>query len=412
MDMRFFDAANDEDTSMLNRAMVLGFNDGEPSKKQLDRITELVVSGNSVMTGVYDDGSPDAEYAKMPVGTFVAAHGTVNLGSGPRPAEMITSVTVRPTSKRHGILREMMTANLTRMRGEGAKLALLTATSAGIYGRFGFCDVVDWGPISILEPRRFELKCEPSGRVEMVGLEWLFPQIPGLFQKFHEHTRGSVERIDGYYAVEMKLLGDDGNVDPKFRGAVHLNEAGGIDGYLVYWIEKGTHLRVVDLITMNHNAEFAFWDFMTSIELIEDITWEFAPADWLLPRALTDRRVVKRQTIDDGLWARVLDPSILVDRTYVIDGSFDFMVDDPMGLITGAYTLSVRQGVCEVKEYVGDVAHLPLVSVQALGALLFASETVWDLQDLGMIEGIMPRDIDRVNMLFSPPCRPRFATMF
>ena len=412
MDMRFFDAADDDDTSMLDRAMMLGFNEGEPSKKQLDRLAYLLISSSSLVTGVYDDGSPDPDYTNMPVGTFVVGQGTVNLGKGPTPAEMVTSVTVRPTSKRHGILRKMMTENLTRMKDKGAKLALLTATSAGIYGRFGFRDVVDWGPIFVPEPRRLQLKSKPAGRVEMVGLGWLYPQIPGLFHKFHEHTRGSVSRADGYYAVEMKLLGDDGEVDPKFRGAVHLDEIGEIDGYLVYWLEKGTHLTVMDLVAMNYNAEFAFWDFMASVELVEDISWEFAPADWLLPRALKDRRAIKRKTVDDGLWARVLDPKVLMERPYVCDGSFDFVVEDPVGLTKGAFSLRVQDGICEVKNCIDDKAGFPVVSVEALSAMLFGSETITDLQELGLIRGVAPRDLVGISGLFASPSRPRFATMF
>lgn len=409
MNMETFAAANDVRTRQFEEAVVLGFNMGNPSEEMLDRMTAANQAAEAMLTEVTGSTSPAPEFRELPVGTFSRFKGTVNLGNGPYQAALITSVTVRATSKRQGILRKMMVANLNGAARAGESLALLTASSAAIYGRFGFRDVVDWGNAEIAPAPRFALAVRPTGTVEMVEMEWLYQRVPELFSRFHAQTRGSVSRFDGYYGLELELVGKDGKLDSKYLGAVHLDNDGNIDGYVIYWIENETHLLIRDLIYLNTNAELGLWEFLAAIEPLEKISWEHSAVNWALPRALVDRRAITKNETSDGLWARVLDPRVLAERPYRTDGTFSFTVEDRLEIASGAFTLKVKNGKATVVPATKASAS---VTVPALGALLFGSESVSELQQLDLIAGVPEDSLDELDVLFSAPGSARFATMF
>ena len=59
-------------------------------------------------------------------------------GRGPVPMGGVTAVGVLPTHRRLGLLRGMMRALLDDCHRRGEKLAALSASEGGIYGRYGF----------------------------------------------------------------------------------------------------------------------------------------------------------------------------------------------------------------------------------------------------------------------------------
>ncbi|MGO8609645.1 GNAT family N-acetyltransferase, partial [Rhizobium johnstonii] len=54
------------------------------------------------------------------------------------PACAISSVTVAPTHRRRGLLRQLMAGELRTAASVGFPLAALTVSESSIYGRFGF----------------------------------------------------------------------------------------------------------------------------------------------------------------------------------------------------------------------------------------------------------------------------------
>lgn len=400
---------NEPRLERFTRTVEMGFNGGEISDVELSRTVGLMVDNNADVTEVFTDGStnPDPKMTAAPEGTFATFEGTVNLGTTPIRAAEITAVSVRPTSKRQGILRAMMTDNLDRVADEGYRVALLTASSAALYGRFGFKNVVEVSTVKIHPYPRFALRDGSTENVHMVSMEWLFPQMPAIFEAFHKITRGSVSRFEGFYGLS-KYLDDAGKPDPKYRGAIHCDEQGAIDGYVVYSITDETKLAIKDFITLTPVAEIALWAFLGSIECLDEIRWDGAPKEWLLPEALVDRRVIRIESQSDALWARVLDAHILENRPYGTDGIFGFSVDDPLGYASGDFQLEVCDGIGTVTEAKGG----PKVSVQALAALAFGSTAPSTLAAVGLMDSDADLSLQNLDALFSPQGLARFDSWF
>jgi predicted acetyltransferase len=78
----------------------------------------------------YDDGRP--------VGTTAAYPFRLTIPGGELPTGGVTWVGVLPSHRRRGILRQMMRRQLDDLHERGEPLAILWASEAAIYGRFGY----------------------------------------------------------------------------------------------------------------------------------------------------------------------------------------------------------------------------------------------------------------------------------
>src|SRR5579864_5573063 len=86
------------------------------------------------------------------------------------PAAGVTWVGVLPTHRRRGLLTQMMTCQLEDVAAGHEPLAILTASEAGIYGRFGY------GPASYFQGIEIDAKrarlappVADDGRMRLVG---------------------------------------------------------------------------------------------------------------------------------------------------------------------------------------------------------------------------------------------------
>src|SRR5678815_5229048 len=89
------------------------------------------------------------------------------------PATGISGVTVRPTHRREGILRQMIAAEHAAARERGEQLAILYVSKAPIYGRFGYGVAVQpctW----VLDARSTSFAGGPASGMDfgLIELEW------------------------------------------------------------------------------------------------------------------------------------------------------------------------------------------------------------------------------------------------
>jgi GNAT superfamily N-acetyltransferase len=132
------------------QAVNMGFNQPQLSEKAIEAQLKIFGSDDLVVTAAYLDSPEGVGGAgALPVGTFGAFREFVNLGAARVPVSMFTAATVRNAYKRRGILRAMIELNLRQAADEGVPLALLTASDASIYGRFGFQSVVSEASVEI-----------------------------------------------------------------------------------------------------------------------------------------------------------------------------------------------------------------------------------------------------------------------
>jgi predicted acetyltransferase len=138
------------------------------------------------------------------------------------------------------------------------------------------------------------------------------------------------------------------------RAALHYDDAGRVDGYVSYrfsgWETKPYTLTIVDLVAQNDDAYLGLWQFLASVDLVENIAYEAAPTDDPLRWALNDWRLVATKSVDDWLWMRILDVVAAFEaRGYVNDGEIVFGVSDLLGHAEGTYRMRVASGRAAVE---------------------------------------------------------------
>lgn len=409
------------------QAVSAGFHDHDPSEAGLRRIASAAQRSGALLTEVRaDTTSPDPALADRPVGTFSVFDGLANLGAGQMvPAGLITGVTVRPTHKRRGLLRAMMTLNLAQLAARDVPLALLTASNAQLYGRYGFQTVVRESRVTVSPGPGFSLRTPTTGRVEVVTMGWLLPRMPQVFDRYHRRMRGSTTRYEGYYEDLYHDPKAD-RVDGKFVAAVHIDDTDNLDGYVTFEIEGSPALKVRELVAATPAAELALWDHLNRVELIKEIVAPTVPEDSLLPLALVDQRSMRTTSVSDALWARVLDPVQVLDaRPYTVAArgahlQVAFAVEDELGHASGAYRVVTAPEGVQVTRLAGpesapagpDIPTPVRLTVQALSALAFGSATASDLAGAQMISGAGEGELEVMDALFAPVGRAGFMSHF
>lgn len=188
----------------------------------------------------------------MPVGTYAAFPGSLQVGRGRQiDAHLVSQVTVRPTHRRRGILRTMITEDLRLAAEAGTPVAALTASEASIYRRFGFGRSAFTRSIRVDTGPRFGVQTEPSGRVEVVATTWLQPRIPEVFAAFQASVPGSLTRQSRYEANSVGTESGESAPGLDVRSAVHLDDGGELDGYVTYRAvgpDEARTLEIVDLV--------------------------------------------------------------------------------------------------------------------------------------------------------------------
>lgn len=340
------------------QAVHLGFHQGLAQNETIEWTLRQSFADSWQLRGVYDTDLPaEALSSDVPIGTFVSFEKTLNVGAGKfLPAHLISEVTVRPTHRRRGILRTMMTEDLTAARDAGYSLAALTASEATIYGRFGFGPATFLQQIRVDTDQQFQLRHPTTGRVELTDQETMGRVAPEVFARFHERIYGSMGRKH-LYAEERAGLFDHNEEkrNRKVRNSLHFDEQGRPDGFVSYSVndtESGKiTINVLDLCAVDAAAELALWEFLAAIDLVQQVTWREAPVDHPLKWALVNQRSYREEAMSDRLWLRVLDPiGALQGRAYACgDLDLTMQIDDRMGFADGRFAVKVTDGTASVQ---------------------------------------------------------------
>lgn len=379
------------------RAVGFGFHDEQRSDELVDKILAMYQVDNRELTGVYVNEEPPLHALNpgFPVATFGTLENKLNVGFGQElRTRQITAVTVRGTHRRNGILRGMMTADLADAKDDGLAMAALTASEASIYGRFGFGVATFERSIKVDTGPRFRLRHEPVGRVEIADPRVLLHLAPEVFERVHQRTPGSIVRQDCYRHQVSGAMKRDGSEDKAIKCALHYAPDGTIDGYVSYkfagWDTKPYTVDIVDLIAASDSAYLELWQFLGSIDLVEQVSWPDAPIEDPLAWALDDGRCVASSDYRDMLWLRVLDvPAALSARRYGADGRLVLEVRDPLGFAAGVWELTSDGGVPSVKEAEGGNPDLGM-DITDLGSVYLGAVNPVTLVSAGRIREHTP----------------------
>lgn len=391
------------------QAVALGFHQQHRNDEYLAKTLSAYRADNRELTGVYVDGdAPEhALAAAVPVATYATMDKPLNVGYGRQlDARLVTSVTVRGTHRRKGLLRGLITADLAAAKDEGLAVAALTVSEGAIYGRFGFGVATTERSITVDTGPRFRISWEATGTVEVAEAAVLLELAPQVFSRVHRHTPGSIGRQEFYRLLASGTIGRDGLPDATVRCALHYDAAGAVDGYVSYrfkgWDIKPYTMEIVDLVAATDAAYLELWQYLGSIDLIERIIWEEAPVEDPLTWALQDPRCIESSVVRDMLWLRILDArAALAARQYAAGGRLVLEIRDALGFASGLWVVESDDGAAAVAEAPSGTTPDLSMDVADLGAMFLGAVSPVTLSAAGRIREHTPGAAATAGRMFA-----------
>lgn len=376
----------------FQRATAIGFHEAVTEAAGREVFLKIARAQRLLMRMVFDrSASPESRHAEDPVLTYAGFGGRLNAGgANPVPVHKITAVTVSPAYRRKGLLSQQIAADL-REAAEQYPLAVLTASEAGIYGRFGFGAASYRAAFTVHCRQGLELRFPVPGRVEEVTGQ----RMDGAFQELAERTlHSSFGAVDAAPFDEGYLLGQwdgwDTLTEPKnLRWAAYRDEQQQIAGMVCYKYadhQGADTMQIRGLVASTARARAALLQHLANHDLIEQVRGS-GPVHEPLRLQLRDERQYTVRSLEDSLWLRVLNPvAALEARGYVNDGRLLVNVADRLGIAEGIYLLEVTSGQPTVRRVAAEeYGELPMLSldVAELGRLYLGQWSIGDLLEAG-----------------------------
>nr|WP_246293453.1 GNAT family N-acetyltransferase [Naumannella cuiyingiana] len=405
---RSADPAEDPEAVAWLRAVSQGFHQDRLTDEALGRSLQGLLDDGFTLRAVHDHDIPAPADPRRPVATFSSTDGTINAGAGRMlPARLITDVTVRPSHRRRGLLRTMMSAELAEAKAAGLPVAALTVTEGGIYRRFGFGPATFEAKIEVATDSRFALHTPPDGggQVVLVDAAVLEEHAGEIFRRYHAQTLGSVQRFS-VIPTHVSGLWDWSSREEnrRVRGAIFVAESGEPEGYVAWEARRDPDefgkITVRDLVPLTPRAYLALWDFLGHVDLIDSVRWGSAPTEDPLRFALTEPDLYRVRGLDANVWLRMLDvPAALTARAWQSTGSCVLAVEDSLDLVGGRYRIKIADGDAEVTR-TDDEADAAM-DAAALGSICLGGVRPSVLAAAGLIRELRPSVAASLDQLFA-----------
>jgi predicted acetyltransferase len=335
-------------------------------------------------------------------------------GGGEVVAAAVTNVTVAPTHRRRGVLTEMMRQQMDDAVDRGEPVAILIASEAAIYGRFGYGVATRSASLRLDRQRaRFRARPASADAVRLVDRQDLRQIAPVVYDAHRRAQSGAIGRHDRTWDFIFGLV--EGAPDEAWKKRLHVvhDSGSGPDGYASYrfaddWDHRtpDNKLHVDELVAVGDDAYAALWHYLLALDWVVTVIAEERPAEEPLPWLLTDPRQVELVHLSDFLWARVLDvPAALAGRTYGADDTLVLDVhDDQPPFVAGRFRLEASIGgpaACEGTDAEPDLT----VPASVLGAALLGGSPVWPAAYAGLVAEHTVGAVERFDRLFlhQPP---------
>lgn len=275
----------------------------------------------------YDEGTPVGTAADFPF--------RLTVPGGELAAGGVTWVAVLPSHRRRGILTQLMRRELDDLHERGEPLAVLWASEAAIYGRFGYGMAAPHYEMDA-DSTRFVLRDDPGpqGKVRMLSLKDAVEPCMHVYDRLRPQISGFTARAREWW--EQFRLADPeqwrNGASPKYVAIVELD--GEPAAYAIYRIKsewtdgfaKGV-VRVVEALAATLPAERELWRFLFGIDLTVRVKSRLDPAS-PLPLMTLDARSLHAHLMD-GLWLRLVDVgAALAGRSYAADDEIVIEVRD------------------------------------------------------------------------------------
>ncbi|HEY5660585.1 MAG TPA: GNAT family N-acetyltransferase [Gaiellaceae bacterium] len=266
----------------------------------------------------YEDG--------LPVGTAADFDFRVTIPGGELPAGGVTWVGVLPSHRRRGILTQLMRRELDDIHERGEPLAMLWASEAAIYGRFGYGVAAPTAQMNA-DRARFALRDDPGpqGRTRIVPLEDALEPCRHVYDAVRPTIPGFTVRPENAWTLHRLADPEDWRrgASPKYAALVEID--GEPAAYALYRIKQSwehgfsqSEVRLVETLAVGPAAERELWRFVFGIDLIARVEGRLDPASPLFLMVVDPRSLHLR--VSEGLWLRLVDVgAALAARSYAVD---------------------------------------------------------------------------------------------
>ncbi|WP_283137859.1 GNAT family N-acetyltransferase [Rhizohabitans arisaemae] len=343
---------------------------------------------------------------------------------GVREVAGVTAVAVDPSHRRRGILRSLMTRQLTDLHEGGEAVAALYASESPIYRRYGYG--VASHELSYRIPTRGstayvrDAPDDPGLRVRLLR--------PGKVDEARQdlakvHAEAVPLRPGRYERTEARWNSRLSDGESRRRGSgplrgVIVEDATGPRGYALFRIKDGwdshgvpdCELTLVDLVALDPAAYAVTWRQLLDRDLVSTVVAQ-GPVDDPLTRLLAEPRHL-HSTWSDELWVRLVDVDrALGMRAYAAPVDVVIDVTDPVcPWNERRFRLSGDRsgGTCTPT---GDPADLT-VPVQALGSAYLGGESLGSYHTAGLVSEHRPGAVAHLSTAMSWGVKPHCGLMF
>lgn len=366
---------------------------------------------------------PERNFGFTADGRWIATTGaftrTMVVPGGTVPTGAVTVVTVAPAFRRRGLLRRMMTHQLEEIAAAGTEpVALLWASEAAIYGRFGYGETLQRLRLS---GSTRALVFTPgvdfgSGSVGEVERAEFLPVAARLREGWLAERPGALSRADAWWGFRLDDPVARRHGASAYRFVLHYAGDGAPDGYAYFRVKEdgpqgGAEVDVVEIDAASTPAYASLWRFLLSLDLVRSFRRHDSPADEPLRLLVTDPRAITAEIID-GTYVRLVDvPAALDTRRYAVEVDLTLDVTDAL-LPQNEATFRLRGGPDGAE--VERTRRTPDVSlgVRELGAVYLGGISPATLRRAGLITEHTPGALARMAAAFAgdrlPYCNDYF----
>ncbi|MFL9680788.1 GNAT family N-acetyltransferase [Streptomyces sp. KL110A] len=334
-------------------------------------------------------------------------------GGASVPAAGVTMVSVAGTHRRQGILTSMMRRQLDDVRALGEPLAVLTASEAVIYGRFGY-GAASRAQRAVIDTTRVRLDV-PAGTdavtLRMAPLAESSAVTEAVYARMVPRRPGMLARRPGW--ERLPLLDPPGAREGASARLCVLAERGGeVVGYAFYaikpewsWAGADGSVTVHELYGLDPAAEAALWRFLCSVDLTGKVKVNSAPVDAAWQHLVSDVRRCE-PTEREALFARLVEVGAALEaRTYRAPVDVVFEVEDAFcPWNAGRWRLSgdAKGAVCSRTSEAADLA----LSVRELGAAYLGGTSLAALASAGRVTELREGTLAEASLAFGSDAAP------
>lgn len=349
---------------------------------------------------------------------IIGTSGTCSLrtavpGGAVVPTGGLTMVSVAPTHRRRGVLRDMLRWQLDDTHRRGEPLAALTASEPAIYGRFGYGVATQWLTVRV-DTTRVRV-AQPPGAEELrfraADPKKALAECEALYARTVTTRPGMLERSPAWQRVQVADPPQERHGASALR-CVLVERDGQLAGYARYhvtprWTDGGAdgQVRVEELVADAPAPYAALWRFLSEIDLTSKVIATRRPTDDPLVQLVSDMRRCELRLRDSMHLRPVEVGAALAARTYQVPVDVVLAVSDSFcPWNEGRWRLSGDStgAVCERTDAPAELA----LSVRELGAAYLGGVSLTAQAAAGQVTELRRGALGRASLAFGSDIDP------